>query len=190
MLDVYWRNFKFLFLEQIDGIYYSDLILILFISALVSVVPGYVLFIKKGISKKQIALAFFTFLYMGIMLMITVFRREPGTKNGSISVHLNLGLTRTTVYSARQVIYSALNFALFVPWGIILGLHRHSQNMIRIIVMSSLIGFITSFMIEVIQLITGTGRFEVTDLLTNVAGTFFGAICVAIGVKIKRMAEK
>lgn len=190
MFDVYWGNLKFIFLEQINGIYYSDLILIMFVSALVTFVPGYALHIKKGITKKQIALAFLTFSYLGIMLMITVFRRDPGSKKGYISTHLNLGLTRTTVYSTRQVIYSVLNFALFVPWGILIGLHRHSQNMIRIIVMTTLIGFITSFMIEVIQLLTGTGRFEVTDLFTNVAGTFFGVICIAIGVKIKRMAEK
>ena len=186
----YLVRFKELFLEQINGIYYSDLMIILILSALVTIVPGYVLHVKKGVTKRRVALAFFTASYFGLILMLTVFRRAPGSRFGEVHTDINLGMTLTSVYSVRQLIYSIMNFALFVPWGVLLGLYRTSQKASRNVVMTTLIGFITSFCIELIQLVTGRGRFEVTDLFTNVLGTFFGGICVLIGVNIKRMTKK
>ena len=186
----YLVRFKELFLEQINGIYYSDLMIILILSALITIVPGYVLHVKKGVAKRRVALTFFMASYFGLILMLTLFRRAPGSRFGEVYTDLNLGMTRTSVYSVRQLIYSIMNFALFVPWGILIGIYRSSQKDGRNIVMTTLVGFITSFCIEPIQLITGRGRFEVTDLFTNVLGTFFGVICVVIGVNIKRMIKK
>ena len=190
MFDIYWGQFKYLFIEQINGIYYSDLMILIILAALVVFVPGYVLHIKKGVPFSRIFLAFLTVAYLGVMLLITIFRRDPGSRSATISLWINLGIAGRNVYSVRQVIYSFMNVALFVPWGILIALHRTDQTFSKIIVMTTLIGFITSSLIEVIQLFTGTGKFELTDLITNVAGTFIGALIIGVGVIIKRMARK
>ncbi len=185
MFNISLEQIWWIFIEQTRGIYYSDVLLVLLIAAFVAIVPGYILHIKHGLSVKRIILIFLTLFYGGIILLLTVFRREAGSKSMEIYTYLNLGMTRRGIYSRSQVIYSMMNLVLFVPWGIIMGLYRENQNPVRIIIMSTLIGFITSFTIELTQLITGTGRFEVTDLFTNVAGCFIGAIFVSVYVIIR-----
>lgn len=185
MWDISFGQVKYLFLEQIHGIYYSDLLIVLLLAAFVTIIPGYVLHIKNGVTGKRILHVFLTVAYAGIMLLLTILRRQVGSKSLEVYTYLNLGLTSSGIYSRMQVIYSFMNFALFVPWGVLIGLYRTDQNPGRILIMTTLIGFITSFAIEFIQLITGTGNFEVTDLFTNVLGSAFGAILVCIFVIIR-----
>ncbi|WP_026528492.1 VanZ family protein [Butyrivibrio sp. VCD2006] len=184
------RQFWLLFLEQIRGIYFSDLMIILIAAVLVCFGPGYILHIKKGTPVLKIVHVFFIVLYAGVILLITMLRREPGSAPGRIYTHLNLGFTKTRIYSMRDTIYSLLNFMLFVPWGILIGLRRIGEGPVRIIIMTTLTGFLTSFSIEVVQHISRRGNFEVTDLFTNVAGSFFGALCVIVlAIIVKRMKK-
>lgn len=191
MSDYFFDKFKFLFLEQIRGIYYSDVLLMILIAALICFIPGYILHVKRGLPWGKVFLAFSTVGYLEVILALTILRREAGSAAGEIYTNLNLGFTLGSIYSMRQTLYSLFNVLLFVPWGILVGVYRVSQKPVRIIVLTMLTGFVTSAVIEILQLITGTGKFEVTDLLTNVTGTFIGAFFVAIGVTIvKRMTRK
>ena len=186
----YLSYFNNLFLEQIRGIYFSDLIILLLMGALICFVPGYVLHIKKSIKTSRIVIIYLMVVYFGVILLLTILRRDAGSKSGEIYTDLNLGFTRAGVYSVRQFMYSLMNVALFVPWGILLGLYRIGQPLIRIVFMTTITGFITSIAIEITQNITRTGNFEVTDLFTNVVGTFIGAICVTMCVIILRRMKK
>lgn len=190
MFTDYVSVFRMLFIEQIDGVYFSDIILIVLIAALITIVPGYIKHVKSGLPVKRIVLNFDTAAYLGLILMLTIFRREPGSKSGTIYTHLNFGITKAGVYSMRQVIYSLMNVILFVPWGVLMGLYRKKQNPVRTIIMVTIIGFMTSFLIEFLQIATRRGFFEVTDLATNVTGAFLGAFCVAIGVKVTERMKK
>jgi glycopeptide antibiotics resistance protein len=189
MFGINWGQFKFIFLEQINGIYFSDLLMIAIVAALVSFVPGYILHIKKRVTVQRIILAFLTIAYAGVILMLTLFRRQPGSRSSTITLWLDFGFAGGHVYSLRQAMYSLLNVALFVPWGILLGLFRTKQRVPRIIIMTTLLGFISSFSIELIQLMTGMGKFELTDLVTNITGTFIGVFLVGVVIIIKRMAK-
>ena len=181
---------KWLFLEQIDGVYFSDLALILTLSAAITFIPGYVLIVKGKTTFKRVLLVFVTLAYAGVILLLTIFRRSRGVDNRIIHAYIDLGFTRHGIYSYMQTIYSAFNFLLFFFWGIIIGLYRKTQGPLRIIFMTTLTGFITSFTIEFLQLLTGKGNFELTDLLTNVTGSLCGAIVVALIIMISRGITK
>lgn len=189
-MELYLNQLKFLFVEQIDGIYYSDLLIMVILAALISFVPGYILHVKKGLPWRRVFLAFITLSYLGVILMLTIFRRDVGSASAIIYVRLNLGFTKTKIYSVRQMMYSFLNLLLFVPWGFLLGLFRTSERPLRIIFLTTLTGFLTSSSIEIIQRITRTGKFEVTDLFTNTVGTFLGVVIAVIGITIcKRIKQ-
>lgn len=167
-----------LFFEQISGIYFSDIAIVLLIAAVVSFLPGYILVIKKKTSFRKIFLVFITIVYAGCMLLITIIRRGFGSSDRVIYLKVDLGIDYMGIYSPMQFVYSVFNFVLFLFWGIITGIYRISQDPLTLISMTTLIGFITSFSIEFTQLLTRSGRFEFTDLLTNVFGALCGAICV------------
>jgi glycopeptide antibiotics resistance protein len=182
MIEEYYWKIRWFFMEQMSGVSMRGLFIIMVYSAAFTLLPGYILHVKKGVSIKRVVLSFFTVLYAGIMLFITIFRRPIGSRPGEIHTYLNLGITFDGVYSSMEMIYSFFNFVLFFIWGILTGLFRTEQKPLRIVLMTTLIGFITSFSIELLQLVTRTGQFELTDLVTNVAGAFAGALFVAMGV--------
>ncbi|WP_442856313.1 VanZ family protein [Butyrivibrio sp. AE3004] len=125
-----------------------------------------------------------------IMLLFTIFRREPGSKSERIYTHLNLGFSRSAIYSENQIIYCIFNILLFVPWGIILSLYRKREFFFRIVIMTSLTGFLSSFFIEILQRITRTGSFEVTDIIMNILGTTVGATLGYILIVILKRERK
>lgn len=176
-LSVTWN----LIIEQLRGIYVAQIELLFIAGAIVILIPGYVLMRTKGnITTNGIFTAYFLFVYLGIILLITVFRRQPGSKVGQIETHLNFGYLNGSWYSLKQAAYSILNVLLFVPFGFLTRVLRSYDRAIKGTFMCMLLSFILSFGIETIQLITGTGTFEVTDLVTNVSGGLLGAIIASL----------
>ncbi|WP_022779635.1 VanZ family protein [Butyrivibrio sp. AE3009] len=171
--------------EQIRGIYFSDIILLILVALLCLVIAKAVL-MKTGqkVTKSQMILTFCTICYAGVILMITLFRREGGSRSGNISIHLNLGSIRGGWYMVKQAVYSILNVILFVPWGFLLRLKRPGDKQIKAFLMVTITGFLTSFTIEFFQLVTKRGIFEITDLVTNVSGTMIGAVIASIVMAI------
>ena len=191
MMKEYIGHVKWFFLEQIDGIYFGDIIVAIFIAAGITFLPGYVLLIKNKTTIRKLMLSFITLLYAEVMLIITIFRRSIGSGLPTIHFYVDLGFTRHGIYSEMQTVYSVFNFFLFFFWGIIIGMHRRLQGILKIVFMTTLLGFISSFIIETLQFITKRGTFELTDLITNVTGAFCGAILVAIAETIyTRMNKK
>ncbi|WP_049945683.1 VanZ family protein [Butyrivibrio sp. LC3010] len=189
MFEEMIRRMSWLFVEQISGIYISDFLIIFFACALIILVPGYVLYIKKMITYRKIILIYFTVVFACIMLVFTIFRREPGSRSGRILTHLYLGVSRRAIYSPNQVVYCFFNVLLFIPWGVLLSLYRKNEQFLRVVIMTTITGFLFSFLIEIIQHLSRTGVFEVTDLLMNSFGTFIGAIIGYIFVVILKKRE-
>ncbi len=75
----------------------------------------------------------------------------------------------------QQRVYSLLDVALFVPWGFLLAAIRGKECMCRKIFMVCSASFLTSFTIETLQLITGRGYFELTDMITKRIGRSSGS---------------
>ena len=170
-----------LIIEQLRGIYVSQIELLFIVGALVILIPGYILMKKNGnITPRGLFTAYFLFIYVGIILLITIFRRQPGSKVGYIETHLNFGYLEGGWYSRKQTLYSILNVLLFVPFGFLTRVLRKEEDNVRNVIMCTLISFLLSFGIEITQLITGTGSFEVTDLVTNLGGGFIGATIASL----------
>ncbi|SCY00849.1 VanZ family protein [Butyrivibrio sp. INlla14] len=180
-MNYYFTVIWGLIIEQLRGIYVAQIELLLIVGALVILIPGYILMrIKGNITKRGLFTAYFLFVYVGIMLLITIFRRQPGSKEGQIVTHLDFGYIKGGWFRQKQAAYSILNVFLFVPFGFLIRVLRKEEGHIRNIVMCTLLSFLFSFGIECIQLMTGTGSFEVTDLVTNLSGGFIGAIIASL----------
>lgn len=111
-------------------------------------------------------------LYLMIILVITFFSREDGSRIG-----MDLELFSTWGTNARNHAYVVENVLLFIPYGFIcpwafLWLRGFFRN--------AFAAFVTSFGVETIQLITGRGYFQVDDILTNVLGAVIGYLLFQI----------
>lgn len=176
-VEYYYQVAKGLIIEQLRGIYVSQVQLLFIVGALVILVPGFVFRrVKGGLSKRGIITTYFIFVYVGIILLITVFRREAGTRSGKVETHLNFGNIKGNWYNLRQSAYCALNVLMFVPFGFLVRILRWDDRAAKGAIMTTFISFMLSSGVEVIQLLSKTGTFEVTDLVTNTSGGFIGAV--------------
>ncbi len=105
-------------------------------------------------------------IYAALMLMITVFSRESGSRVG-----VDLKLFSTWGINDRNNAYVLENVLLFVPYGFICCL---AFLKIRRFFSCMALGAVTSLGIELLQLATGRGYFQIDDILTNILGTLTG----------------
>ena len=75
------------------------------------------------------------------------------------------------------------NVAAFVPFGFILPIVVSWMRSGGAIILS---GFLTSLTVELLQLVTRVGSFDVDDLILNTLGTALGFICFTICNRIRR----
>ena len=120
---------------------------------------------------------------------ITLFRREAGSR-GIIYKTLYFGSLTGGFYSRQQFFYSLLNVLFFIPWGVLWGIYRWKDEDLRRILMVTIYSFLTSFSIEVTQLLTGRGFFETGDLVTNVTGGFIGSIIACLLIFLVNRSKK
>ena len=135
--------------------------------------------------KKYILLLCFSFF----ILVVTVLDRTSGLMHQIILVPF-----RSYVLAVRgdkalgnQII---LNIGLFIPFGFIMSLGKHKKKEMMPIV---LIGFLFSFIVELLQYHFSLGFFEVDDLIDNTLGTVIGVILYQIIYKVipvDKMLEK
>lgn len=108
-------------------------------------------------------------MYMAIMLVITYFSRESGSRIG-----MDLELFSTWGINKRNNAYVIENILLFIPYGFVLAWADVRQ---RHFLCNLLTGALTSLAIECMQLVTQRGYFQIDDILTNILGTIIGYIC-------------
>lgn len=108
------------------------------------------------------------FISYSIMLfVITIFEREPGSRTGvSLKFFETLGGPKANAYVVENVL-------LFIPFGILVPL---KWKQLRNTFVCTFLGFCLSCVIEIIQLITERGHFQVDDILTNTLGALIGGI--------------
>ena len=105
-------------------------------------------------------------LYLMIILVITFFSREDGSRIG-----MDLELFSTWGTNARNHAYVVENVLLFIPYGFIC---PWAFPWLRGFFRNTFAAFETSVGVETIQLITCRGDFRVDDILTNVLGGIIG----------------
>ena len=111
-----------------------------------------------------------TFIIYFIMLfIITIFEREPGSRTGvSLKFFETLGGPKANAYVVENVL-------LFIPFGILIPL---KWKKLRNPFVCTFLGFCLSCAIEIIQLITERGHFQIDDILTNTIGALIGVIII------------
>lgn len=105
-------------------------------------------------------------IYAALMLMITFLSRESGSRVG-----VDLKPFSTWGINDRNNAYVLENVLLFIPYGFsccwaFLKSRRFFSCMA--------LGAATSLGIELLQLATGRGYFQIDDILTNILGTLIG----------------
>ena len=134
---------------------------------------------KRGKERLPLPAVSCLVMYVAILLAITYFSRESGTRNG-----IDLELFSTWGINNRNNAYVVENVLLFIPYGFVLAWAVPRQrNFLR----NLLTGAVTSLAIECMQLVTGRGYFQIDDILTNIAGTVLGYICYMLIYGICRL---
>lgn len=170
---------KYILRKETEGIYLKNQMIVFLIETVLILGIGMILYWKKKTTLSGIFRVYFLVVYAQVILLFTVFRRPLGSRAGKVILDVNLGFTATRIESLWKTTFSILNIFLFIPWGIIISALFKRKSTWKRVLMTTVIGFLTSFLIEHVQLFTGTGMFELTDLMTNTIGGFIGA-CIAV----------
>ena len=173
--DLVWQQLSGIRREQIG---------IVFLIGLLVFIPGIIRIIKKKSTIKDVFLAYGIFVWAGIMILITILRRQPGYAKENVNP---FPTWESFGGSEFKTAYSFLNVLLFVPYGILLRLYNHRKPAGRAFLTTILVCLATTSAIEVTQLITSMGYFEFTDIINNSVGGLIGTIIGAI--LIKRASE-
>ncbi len=85
-----------------------------------------------------------------------------------------------TILYYRLLAQLILNVLMFIPIGFFIGGALKKKNILNVLG----IGFLLSFFIELTQLITTRGVFNVDDIIHNVLGCIIGYLCFMIFYKL------
>ncbi len=177
MEDIFWHELSGIGWEQIG---------MAFLLALIVFIPGIIRIKKKKSTIKEVLLAYWVVVWAGIMLLITIFRREPGSATLDVNPFPTWDNFGGFDYATAFSIY---NVWLFIPWGFFLRLYNHRKPDRKAFGITLLISFLTTCTIEISQLITRTGYFEFTDIINNCIGGFIGAVIGGFFLKIYRGSD-
>jgi glycopeptide antibiotics resistance protein len=122
------------------------------------------------------------FMYVVIIMCITFFSREPGSRKG-----IDLELLSTWGINARNNAFVVENVLLFIPYGF---LCAWAFPAIRELAVGCFLFLCTSTGIEFLQLLTQRGYFQVDDILTNVMGGFAGLFLFSCCITFYRLMHK
>ena len=133
--------------------------------------------IRKNRQPIPVAALTCLWFYVGIMLCTTVWFRETG------STKIDMEFLATWGINKRNNALVVENVLLFVPYGFLLPwVFERARGFLR----TGFWGLLTSVCVEVLQLVTGRGYFQIDDILTNTLGALIGFLVFAIARRILR----
>lgn len=128
-----------------------------------------------------------TVLFLAVVYYYTVFGRDPlpETRISLVPFQTIKDIQQYPYVSHGQYILreAVLNVILLMPLGFLLTCLRWHFLLV------TLIGFLCSLSIEVMQYYTCTGTFEVDDLIYNTSGVLIVSVVVTLLMKLRRYAE-
>lgn len=114
--------------------------------------------------------------YVGIMLCTTVWFREA-----SGSSKIDMEILSTWGINNRNNALVVENVLLFVPYGFLLPwVFEKARGFFK----TGFWGLLTSVCVEMLQLVSGRGYFQIDDILTNTLGTLIGFLIFALSRRI------
>jgi glycopeptide antibiotics resistance protein len=121
---------------------------------------------------KKLILIYVFYIYCFIVVSITYFSREFGSRDG-----VDLELFRTCSRNLLENRYPIENIILFIPFGFLLPVLGDRFYLARWCLG---VGLLFSMAIEVSQYLTKRGYFQTDDMITNLLGTLIGYIGVLL----------
>ncbi len=115
-------------------------------------------------------------VYVGTIIYLTLLNRSEGGHGINLHLFWTYRYAKGNDYLKRQIIF---NIGLFVPLGTIISQLAPQWKNMRILLLSSVA-------IELMQLISGRGLFELDDVFNNTIG---GLIGFAIGMFFVKLKE-
>ncbi len=139
---------------------------------------------KRGKTSVQVLPAVLFYMYLAVVLVITLFSRETGSRDG-----FDLKLFSTWGINARNNAFVVENVLLFIPYGVFVSWYQWSRKQ-GSIWRNATTSLLTSVCVECLQLVSGRGIFQVDDILTNFLGGVMGsALCLAALAVLNRRRE-
>lgn len=124
---------------------------------------------------RNFKLLFLWLVYLPLLLILTYFEREAGSRQGVSLIPFE------TLGGARANAYVVENVFLFLPFGMLMAA---ALKPMRRLWFSLLMGAACSLCIEIMQLITQRGYFQVDDILMNSLGSGIGCILARIYMRL------
>lgn len=151
---------------------------------------------RKTSKKIRVFSKLLVFLYMGFLVYFLLFSDLYGRNGIRMEYAYNLVLFKeiTRFWEYREILGTNImlmnlagNIAIFIPFSFIMSMACKRKNAIIV----TFYTFLFSFGIEVIQLVTKIGSFDVDDLFLNTIGGCIGCILFfACCVIRRRYVEK
>ena len=118
-------------------------------------------------NRRRAFLSILCIIYFVMIFIITIFEREPGSRTGiSLTLFETLGGPHDNAYVIENIL-------LFIPFGFLVPKMWKCLRRIPVCVFA---GFCLSLTIEITQLLTQRGHFQVDDILMNTIGAGVGAL--------------
>lgn len=118
-------------------------------------------------NRRRAFLSILCIIYFVMIFIITIFEREPGSRTGiSLTLFETLGGPHDNAYVIENIL-------LFIPFGFLVPKMWKRLRRIPVCVFA---GFCLSLTIEITQLLTQRGHFQVDDILMNTIGAGVGAL--------------
>ena len=116
--------------------------------------------------------------YLALVVMITFWSRESGN-----TTRVDLDLGASLRINSRNDALVVENLLLFIPYGFCYCWWKEKKE---ILFTGFMVGLVTSFIIEGMQLVTGRGIFQLDDIIMNTLGCMIGAFsyklcCILFG---------
>ena len=116
--------------------------------------------------------------YITLLLSITILGRTRGQRSGFSGMWTSISLL---LQKNESILYDVIsNIILFVPYGFLLGIMVRPRDSLILVIS-------TTIVIEIVQLITNRGLFEIGDVLFNVLGGLVGICCY---ISIEKLVNK
>ena len=161
----------------------NQALLFALVAVLIYTIVMIVTYVVKSINHKPhrsvgyLILKLIVFTAFGIYCSYTISLTLSGREAGSRSSIVNL-IPFSTFTSANGItVHTVENCLLFVPFGFLVPIiWKYNRNIWRV----TLMGFISSVLIELTQIITKRGYFEIDDIILNTLGTIIGYFIFSI----------
>lgn len=136
----------------------------------------------------KLALAAAFGIYCSYAISLTLSGREAGSRSELINLHL----FGTFAEGGGVNLHAIENWLLFIPFGLMVPMiWKYNRSLVR----TTLLGFVSSVLIETTQIMTGRGFFEIDDVVLNTLGTVCGYLIFSclydgfLGVKRRLLTD-